>query len=306
MSSPSGPESVLKLPLDEAQRQLAAQIDFGRNLLNNKMLGAPEPKSEPNDSSLTVWALERAFKLAPANRFGRLEEVKNQVLRWCDDNRTWLDRNLGGEVAELYRNAHTQEAPKTIGRLLPFLSETVESEIAILQSIHDRLAIWVPKAVPKPAAPGQPNPGDPIFIVHGSDTLRAERVARLVTNATGHDTIILREQPSLGQTLIEKFEQHATTACYAVVILTPDDEGGRQGQNTRNPRGRQNVIFEMGYFYGILGRSRVSVLLYQGVEKPSDVDGVAYIDFDDHGAWKMELLRELQHAQIRVDMSRAF
>jgi len=232
--------------------------------------------------------------------------MKSQVFQWCDDNRTWLDRNLGGEVADLYRSAHTQEAPKSIGRLIPFLRETVESEMGILQSIHDRLAIWVPKAVPKPNAPGQPNPGDPIFIVHGSDTSRAERVARLVGNATGRGTIILREQPSLGQTLIEKFEQHATAACYAVVILTPDDEGGRHGQNARNPRGRQNVIFEMGYFYGILGRSRVSVLLYRGVEKPSDVDGVAYIDFDDHGAWKIELLRELQHAQIRVDMSRAF
>ena len=150
----------------------------------------------------------------------------------------------------------------------------------------------------------QPSPDAPIFIVHGSDTLRAESVARTVMAATGRQTTILREQASLGQTLIEKFEQHAAKASYAIIVLTPDDEGGRKGQRSHNPRGRQNVILEMGYFYGILGRSRVSILLYPGVEKPSDMDGIVYINFDDHGAWKTELYRELTHAHIHIDMSR--
>lgn len=115
---------------------------------------------------------------------------------------------------------------------------------------------------------------------------------------------ILREQANLGRTLIEKFEQHAAEACYAIIILTPDDEGGRKG-TPAGPRPRQNVIFEMGYFYGILGRDKVSVLLHPGVEKPSDIDGIAYINFDDTGAWKTELYRELEHAQIHVNMTRA-
>ena len=46
----------------------------------------------------------------------------------------------------------------------------------------------------------------------------------------------------------------------------------------------------MGYFYGLIGRDRVSVLIRPGVEKPSDVDGIAYITFDDDRAWKTELL----------------
>jgi len=61
----------------------------------------------------------------------------------------------------------------------------------------------------------------------------------------------------------------------------------------------------MGYFFGILGRSRVSVLLHPGVEKPSDIDGIAYINFDDNGAWKTELFRELEHASIHIDISAA-
>jgi predicted nucleotide-binding protein len=141
----------------------------------------------------------------------------------------------------------------------------------------------------------------PIFIVHGSDTLRAESVAHTVSTATGRKTIILREEANLGQTLIEKFEKHAAEVSYAIIILTPDDKGSRAGDTDSRPRGRQNVIFEMGYFYGLIGRAKVSVLLYPGVEKPSDMDGIAYITFDDNRAWKTELLRELRHAGFDIN-----
>ena len=56
----------------------------------------------------------------------------------------------------------------------------------------------------------------------------------------------------------------------------------------------------MGYFYGLIGRDRVSVLRWPGVEKPSDMDGIAYITFDDDRAWKTELLRELEHAGFDI------
>lgn len=111
---------------------------------------------------------------------------------------------------------------------------------------------------------------------------------------------MLREQPNLGRTLIEKFEQHAAEVPYAIIVLTADDKGSRADDTESRPRGRQNVIFEMGYFYGRIGRDHVSVLLQAGVEKPSDMDGIAYITFDDNGAWKTELFRELGHAGFDI------
>ena len=149
---------------------------------------------------------------------------------------------------------------------------------------------------------GQVAPDAPIFIVHGSDTLRAESVAHTVNTATGRKTIILRDEPNLGRTLIEKFEQHATEVSYAIIVLTADDKGSRADETDTRPRGRQNVIFEMGYFYGLIGRRNVSVLLRPGVEKPSDMDGIAYITFDDDRAWKTELLRELRHAGFDIHL----
>ena len=80
------------------------------------------------------------------------------------------------------------------------------------------------------------------------------------------------------------------------VVLTADDKGSRADEPTSHPRGRQNVIFEMGYFYCLIGRDRVSVLIRPGVDKPSDMDGIVYITFDDGRAWKTELFRELRHA----------
>lgn len=151
-----------------------------------------------------------------------------------------------------------------------------------------------------PASPISPDA--PIFIVHGSDTWRAESVARTVGNATGRKTIILREQPHLGRTLMEKFEQHAAEASYAVIVLTADDKGCRANEIATQPRGRQNVILEMGYFYALLGRSRVSVLIQPGVEKPSDIEGIAYITFDDNDAWKTEFFRELEYAGFGVSL----
>jgi len=53
------------------------------------------------------------------------------------------------------------------------------------------------------------------------------------------------------------------------VLLTPDDTGSLKGE-TPQPHARQNVLLELGYFVGRLGRSRVCALKRGDVEVPSD------------------------------------
>lgn len=143
-----------------------------------------------------------------------------------------------------------------------------------------------------------------IFIVHGHDNAALQETARVLERATGLEVVILREQPNGGRTLIEKFEEHAGEAAYAVVLLTADDEGGVISSSVRQPRARQNVVFELGFFFGRLGRQNVAVLIANGVEQPSDVDGLAYIELDSAGAWRWTLGRELMRGGIDVDMKR--
>jgi predicted nucleotide-binding protein len=94
---------------------------------------------------------------------------------------------------------------------------------------------------------------------------------------------VLREQPSAGKTVIEKFEDSVSNVDCVFVLLTPDDKVLNNGTNDEKRRSRQNVVFEMGYFCGSLGRrSGKIVLLHKGpLELPSDIAGVIWIDISN-------------------------
>jgi predicted nucleotide-binding protein len=117
-----------------------------------------------------------------------------------------------------------------------------------------------------------------VFIVHGHDSPAKIEVARVIDRA-GLKAVILHEQPNAGRTIIEKFEAPGGSAGFAVVVLTPDDVGGPRAapgeQQELRPRARQNVIGEMFWFAGKLGRGSVCALKKGEIEMPSDFAGVA-------------------------------
>lgn len=138
-----------------------------------------------------------------------------------------------------------------------------------------------------------------IFIVHGHSEAVNQEVARTIEKL-GLAAIILREQPNSGKTIIEKFEEYAKDINFAVILLTADDK--IEGEDTF--RARQNVIFEMGYFMGVLGRKNVMCMLQENVEKPGDIDGVIYTPIDKNGVWKYSLVKELKTCGYDVDANR--
>lgn len=140
-----------------------------------------------------------------------------------------------------------------------------------------------------------------IFIVHGRDDTSKLELARTLENDFNLKAIILHEQPNQGRTVIEKLERYATGPGYAIVILTPDDIGAEiksnGTQDNLSPRARQNVILELGYFIGKLGRERVCVLHKGKVELPSDISGVLFLPFNQSvKETYTDLLKELKHA----------
>ena len=143
-----------------------------------------------------------------------------------------------------------------------------------------------------------------VFVVHGRDEAAKQTVARYL-EGLGLKPIILQEQPSEGQTVIEKFEGYAQTAGFAVILGTPDDVGAlSDDQENLQPRMRQNVVFELGYFTHALGRKCVCVMLKGDLERPSDYYGVIYIPLDDSEGWKLRLATELKASGLSVDMNR--
>lgn len=96
-----------------------------------------------------------------------------------------------------------------------------------------------------------------VFVVHGHDEGAREAVARFLERI-GFEAVILHEKANEGRTVIEKVEAHSDVG-FAVVLLTPDDEGCVKGGKLQ-PRARQNVLLELGYFIGKLTRKRVCTL----------------------------------------------
>ncbi|NQD90423.1 nucleotide-binding protein, partial [Paenarthrobacter sp. CM16] len=150
---------------------------------------------------------------------------------------------------------------------------------------------------------GETGPAGRVFIVHGHDEARKYQLARFLRDLTGHEPVILHEQPNRGSVLIEKLESSAAKTGFAVVLLTGDDFGRAKATTGERPRGRQNVVFELGFFIGALGRSKVAVLMEPGVEEPGDVTGIVYTPLDAAGAWKSALATEIDAAGITIDWS---
>jgi predicted nucleotide-binding protein len=141
---------------------------------------------------------------------------------------------------------------------------------------------------------------DRVFVVHGHDEAMRESVARVLTKL-GLEPIILHEQSDHGRTIIEKFYDYSDVG-FAVVLLSPDDTGyaNNADPNTAQPRARQNVILELGFFLGKLGRENVTVLHKGNVEIPSDFFGILYTPYEPSGAWPYRLTRELRESGYKV------
>jgi predicted nucleotide-binding protein len=147
-------------------------------------------------------------------------------------------------------------------------------------------------------------PSPRVFVVHGHDQATREAVARFLERLE-LEPVILHEQANEGMTIIEKLERHSDVR-FAVVLLTPDDEGRSLADDSAlRPRARQNVLLELGYFTGKLGRRAVCALHQGALELPSDYLGVVYVPIDEGGGWQLRLAKELKAAGFTIDMNKA-
>jgi len=144
-----------------------------------------------------------------------------------------------------------------------------------------------------------------VFLVHGHDEGAMHGVARFLEQL-GVKPVILQEQINRGMTVIEKFEEFAGRAGFAVVLMTPDDYGySTKSEQDKKHRPRQNVVLELGYFAAKLGREKTFVLTKGDLEMPSDIMGLVYEPMDRSEGWKMRLARELKAAGFEIDLNRA-
>jgi predicted nucleotide-binding protein len=137
--------------------------------------------------------------------------------------------------------------------------------------VRDLDQIFEIRANSELSPPAVPNPRC-VFITHGrsDDWLKVqayiEKDIRLAT-------IELAQRPNKGQTIIEKLEQDGSRCDSAVIVMTGDDLAQDQ------IRVRENVMHEIGFFHGLIGRHRVILLHEEGVNVPTNLAGIAYVPF---------------------------
>ncbi|WP_202376414.1 TIR domain-containing protein [Mycobacterium paraintracellulare] len=252
---------------------------------------------------------------------GRLTELLNAQLSTANDViadssklKDWkaqtgvLLRAAVGDDNDLVQKfeavSYAYTGPRYSGMVAPdqnaYRRNGVESAVALIKAAITNIELRG-IASSSTAQGGDPLARTRIFIVHGHDEALKESVARFLLQLTGDEPVILHEQLNAGATIIEKLERLAATAAYAVVLATADDYGRAAATPDELPRARQNVVFELGYFFAALGRSRVALLYESGVERPSDTDGILHIAVDPGGAWKVKLTSEIEGAGFAVD-----
>ena len=278
-----GPLSNLVVSKEEAEKKIQSQIEKGQLLRDLKIDSETELKKAREDS--INWS--RYNEKLLLKLFDTLS-ISDEYARCC-----------------IYPPTLSVSSPyeETRSRFLKDLSRYKsdrDRDINHLKGIHEQLELF---DEPSDALPS--TFGNEVFIVHGRDNEAKETVARFVEKL-GLKATILHEQPNKGRTIIEKLEDCADEAGFAIVLLTPDDVGTlKDNVNGRGePRARQNVVFELGYFMGKLGRERVCPLFKEEIQKPSDIDGIVYVPMDDTDGWKLRLGQEMKNAGFAIDMNK--
>jgi predicted nucleotide-binding protein len=140
-----------------------------------------------------------------------------------------------------------------------------------------------------------------VFLVHGKNHHVRDQIDLYLTKELGLHTCVMEAGAYSGRTLPEKLEEMASDCTFAVFILTGDDVL-KDAKNASLKRARQNVILEVGYFWGALGRrDRVAFLVEDdpAMDLPSDIHGIGWIPItSDLGDTKLKLHSELRAAGL--------
>jgi predicted nucleotide-binding protein len=225
----------------------------------------------------------------------------------------WLD--ISKDIDDPWRlRAQAARLAEVIGTQLPSftnkspLSRGEAQELAefAVNEIHEGTSAPPAESVEPPTS---------VFVVHGHDTSTRDVVCTALRRF-GVESIVLSQALGQSQSLLQKFLAVSSKARFAVVLLTADDYGAsllqynepNVGDRALQFRARQNVILELGFFYGHLGWENVFVLtrraprVFPNFERPSDLDGAVFDEIDDAGFWKTTLASKLESVGFKLHL----
>ncbi|UNE54004.1 TIR domain-containing protein [Bartonella machadoae] len=241
---------------------------------------------------------------------GTFEKLKNIILK------------TGYEIIEIKLTPHSSKNPvyyirTSEGGVINWYESTgkinVQGSPATREKLQEKLKEELPHHIEEkslnssPKTPLLPPPSPEVFIVHGHDS-NTLRDLQLILSKLGVKYQILQNTSGNGLTIIEALEEEICaqnhSIKFGIVLLTPDDMGYAKtdGPQKAQPRARQNVILEMGMLMPVLSRKNVAILLKQGVERPSDIEGIIYIPFNNQVSETIaKLVQRLRSSGFKID-----
>ena len=130
-----------------------------------------------------------------------------------------------------------------------------------------------------------------IFISHGRSKDWIE-VQLFLEREMKRETIELAQQINDGNTIINKLDTTSNKCNYAVVIMTGDDV-----DPFGNPKVRENVMHEIGFFQGRYGLNNVCLIHEEGASIPSNLSGIVYLPYEKSNIKMIfsDLAKEIQN-----------
>ena len=229
--------------------------------------------------------------------------------------RQWIDlSNSANDSSKLRKEA--KKLAKAIEKALP----TLAPGPVLTDNMAEQVAEFAANSVRRAASPPPTSSSTPIapsiFVVHGHDVVSRDLVCAEL-KALGIEPVVLSQQLGQSQSLLQKFLKISARANFAVVVLSADDYGASLVQydapgvadRALRFRARQNVLLELGFFYGRLGWENVFVLqrrppkVYPDFEHPSDLAGAVFDDIDDSGLWRETLAEKLRSVGFLINVA---
>lgn len=112
-----------------------------------------------------------------------------------------------------------------------------------------------------------------VFLGHGRSKLWT-RVKMFLEDDLGLATVAYESESRAGESIVPILETMLEQATFAILLLTAEDETPAGSR-----RARQNVVHEAGLFQGRLGFRKAVLLLQEGIEAFTNIDGLQHIPF---------------------------
>ena len=208
-----------------------------------------------------------------------LTKLKHETEKWADHNITLLNTLFDNSPlsslhgckigAVIYREDNVFRETEAYKRSLNRWINDLESIFEQLD-LYEELSNNTLQALDHNTAN---NKNMKMFIGHGRSHLWREFKDFLV-ETLGLEYEEFDRVPAAGKSINDRLEEMLDKSCMAFLIMTGEDEHSDGSLNAR-----QNVVHEIGKCQDKFGTERTIILLEEGCEKFSNIDGIIYISF---------------------------